>query len=315
MSDARSIRTAPREELYPIRTVAALTGVKPVTLRAWERRHALVCPRRAESGHRLYSRSELELLCRVSSLVEQGVPIGRVRALLAAPDAAADGSPPATAHVQGWQTRVARMLDAVARFDEAALNGVYNEALTLYPIDLVHEHAIVPLLELLGERWSQNRGGIAEEHFFSNYLRNKLGARFHHLPPAAGGPVLLTACMPDERHDLGLLMFSHAACAHGYRVVMLGAAVPLAELPRALRQAGAAALVLSMVMALASPLLIRGLSELVREAPVPVLVGGRGSRAHAAAFESVGAVVLGQDVPRALARIDALLGTTRPAPS
>lgn len=314
MSDPHSTLTGSREELYPIRTVAALTGVKPVTLRAWERRHALVSPRRADSGHRLYSRKDLDLLRRVAALVEQGIPIGRVRAMLDAPDTAADRAAPNT-NAQGWQASVARMLDAVTRFDEPALNGVYNEALTLYPIDLVHEHAIVPLLELLGERWSQNRGGIAEEHFLSNYLRNKLGARLHHLPPAAGGPVLVTACMPDERHDLGLLMFSHGACAHGYRVVTLGAAVPLAELVPALRHAGAAALVLSMVMAPASPVLIRGLGDLVREASIPVLIGGRGARTHAAAFESVGAVVLGQNVSHALARIDALLGAARPAPS
>lgn len=54
------------------------------------------------------------------------------------------------------------------------------------PVDLVHEHAITPLMGLLGECWSQHRGGIAEEHSFStysNYLRNKLGARLHHHSP------------------------------------------------------------------------------------------------------------------------------------
>lgn len=124
-----------------------------------------------------------------------------------------------------WQACIARLLAAVVGFDEVRLNAVYNEALTLGPVDLVHEHAI-PLMGLLGERWSQHRGGIAEEHVFSTYLRNKLGARSHHLLPAAGGQVLVTACVPDERHDLGLLLFSHGARARGHRVVMLDGAVP-----------------------------------------------------------------------------------------
>lgn len=318
MSPSRDTPPAPREELYPIRTVASLTGVKPVTLRAWERRHALVCPRRTASGHRLYTRADLERLRRAAALVEQGMPIGRVRALLDAPDAGAEhGSPPApgTSGAWAWEACIARLLAAVARFDEARLDAIYNEALTLYPVDLVHEHAITPLMGLLGERWSQHRGGIAEEHFFSNYLRNKLGARLHHLPPAAGGRVLVSACLPDERHDLGLLMFSHAACARGHRVVMLGSAVPLRELVPAVRQAGADALVLCAVMPPPPAVLARGLPELVREAPVPVLVGGPASPAQAAAIEAAGAAVLGDDVQAALARIDRLLGAARPAPA
>ncbi len=49
-----------REDLFPIREVARLTGVNPVTLRAWERRYGLIQPTRTESGHRLYSLSDIE---------------------------------------------------------------------------------------------------------------------------------------------------------------------------------------------------------------------------------------------------------------
>ena len=49
-----------QEQLYPIREVARLTGVNPVTLRAWERRYGLIVPMRTESGHRLYSLTDIE---------------------------------------------------------------------------------------------------------------------------------------------------------------------------------------------------------------------------------------------------------------
>jgi hypothetical protein len=57
------------------------------------------------------------------------------------------------------------------------------------------------------------------------------------------------------------------------------------------------------------------LPELVREAPVPVLVGGPASQPYAAAIEAAGAAVLGDDVSCALVRIERLLGAARPAPS
>ena len=49
-----------QEELFPIREVARLTGVNPVTLRAWERRYGLIQPTRTDSGHRLYSQVDIE---------------------------------------------------------------------------------------------------------------------------------------------------------------------------------------------------------------------------------------------------------------
>ena len=44
---------------YAIREVAELTGVKPVTLRAWQRRYNLIKPQRTDKGHRLYSEQDI----------------------------------------------------------------------------------------------------------------------------------------------------------------------------------------------------------------------------------------------------------------
>ena len=64
--------------LYPISTVSALTGVNPVTLRAWERRYGLVTPHRTSKGHRLYTEADVALIREVIGLLGQGVPVSRV---------------------------------------------------------------------------------------------------------------------------------------------------------------------------------------------------------------------------------------------
>jgi DNA-binding transcriptional MerR regulator len=69
-------------EKLPMRTVASLTGMNPITLRAWERRYGLVRPLRTAKGHRLYTHEHVERIRRVLALVERGVPIGRVRDVL-----------------------------------------------------------------------------------------------------------------------------------------------------------------------------------------------------------------------------------------
>ena len=50
------------EPKYPIRDVSRLTGVNPVTLRAWQRRYGLVVPARTAKGHRLYSDEDIALI-------------------------------------------------------------------------------------------------------------------------------------------------------------------------------------------------------------------------------------------------------------
>ena len=62
-------------ERIPIRTISSLTGVKPMTLRAWERRYGLVRPQRTPKGHRLYTHQHVERIRRVLTLIERGVPV------------------------------------------------------------------------------------------------------------------------------------------------------------------------------------------------------------------------------------------------
>jgi DNA-binding transcriptional MerR regulator len=60
---------------YPIRYIAEKTGVKPITLRAWENRYKLVIPQRTEKGHRFYSDEDVDLVQRVVTLLSKGYSI------------------------------------------------------------------------------------------------------------------------------------------------------------------------------------------------------------------------------------------------
>ena len=67
-----------QEELFPIREVSRITGINPVTLRAWERRYGLIQPTRTESGHRLYSQSDIEEVRSILGWIERGVAVSKV---------------------------------------------------------------------------------------------------------------------------------------------------------------------------------------------------------------------------------------------
>ena len=66
--------------LYGIGTVARLTGLKPDTLRVWERRYGLGASYKSPSGRRQYTQADLEHLQLVSALVSDGARIGEIAA-------------------------------------------------------------------------------------------------------------------------------------------------------------------------------------------------------------------------------------------
>ncbi len=95
--------------IYPIRTVAQLSGVDARRLRSWEAEYQLLHPARTKGGHRLYSARDLRLIQQIRRLVdEEGMSLQGIKAWIAAqpngagqpgsaagPGARPDGSEPA----------------------------------------------------------------------------------------------------------------------------------------------------------------------------------------------------------------------------
>lgn len=72
-------RAAP---IYPIRTVAHLTGVNTRRIRAWEDVYDLLCPARTGGGHRLYSEEDVERIRVIRAMVERGMSLKGIQQLM-----------------------------------------------------------------------------------------------------------------------------------------------------------------------------------------------------------------------------------------
>ena len=287
--------------LFPIRTVSELTGVNAITLRAWETRYGLIEPIRKPSGHRLYTQEHIDLINRVVGLLDRGMRIGQVNAETLS-GVTVDGDPAEDTQNQ-WQRYINGMIAAIICFDESALERIYGEALSHYPVRVVTEKLLAPLLKELGDRWMTKKGSVAEEHFFGFYLRNKLGARFHHRSQSQTGPRLLLACLPGDLHEIGLLLFALEACDYGFQTVLLGANMPLDELPAAANKTKSAALVLSGVIEPERNVIEEQLPWLVRELSVPVFFGGSIAAGHFDSLKKSGMHLIGNDVDMGIKQI------------
>ena len=173
--DALHARSLEQEELFPIREVARLTGINPVTLRAWERRYGLIQPTRTESGHRLYSMSDIEKVRSILGWIERGVAVSKVGKILARteplqvlakiiPDELVQAD-----YIQ-WQQQVQV---AVSAFDEVKLEQVYGQIFSSYPLTVVFQDILIPLWKQLLRR-HEAFGQASEWLFLDGFLRSRV---------------------------------------------------------------------------------------------------------------------------------------------
>jgi DNA-binding transcriptional MerR regulator len=271
----------PDEELFPIREVSRLTGVNPVTLRAWERRYGLIVPTRTESGHRLYSQADVDNIRSITHWIERGVAVSKVGKILAG--AQSLGARERSLHSvidaaeqQTWQTQVRQ---AVNDFDESRLDQLYGQIFSTYPLPVVFEELLMPVWHEFAAR-HQALGQVSEWLFFDSFLRARALQRVQLARHSASQRVVLAA-MPDACRELelwvaGMLLGSAdiavSVLAPGQpleelnlvcnkmqpqALVLFSSQVPMADLPKRLVRLG---------LGLNCPLLLAGeMSDLARE--------------------------------------------------
>ena len=290
---------ADAEERLPIRRLSQRTGVGASTLRAWERRYGLLRPERTPKGHRLYSIDDVHRVERILTLLGEGHSLPAIADQLKQGEDIAALDANRIEHGDAWLDYRSNTLRAIEEFSTERLEAIYNEASSLYPVDIVTERLIEPVLLELGERWQEREAGVAEEHFFASWIRNRLGARFHHAIGQAGGARVVCAGLPGSHHEIGLLLFSLSALSRGYRVLFLGVDLPLDQVPVVARRSAARGVVLSGRGDIDQSVE----AELARTRQllkVPLMLGGLCSNRPLEIFESAGGVRLGSGIATAL---------------
>ena len=245
MTSTTAPNNADATALFPIGTVSEQTGVNSVTLRAWERRYGLLKPRRTPKGHRLYSQHDVERVKQVLILLDQGIPVSRVRDVLdshhplpllrTATDVKTD-DPWRHYHVlfQRW----------IRKLDARSLDQVFNEAVSLYSLELVAKKLLLPVHQQLWQQQALLPSTHADYAFLHEFLCAKLSARYLQHNSRATGKRILLANRHDNTVQVELLLLANVLSQHGYQVSLLGAHTQLDHLPLILERAALDALVL-----------------------------------------------------------------------
>jgi len=180
------------------------------------------------------------------------------------------------------------------------------------PVRTLYLDVLVPALTETGRMWLVGESCVAEEHFVTATtvsLVHRLMTVAEAAPP--NGKTAVVAAVEGNRHDVAAQMLANLLELEGWRVIRLGADVPVVEVVVAVRAFEADALLLSASLGTQLEALrqtVREVRATAGDTGVKVLVGGA-ALAPASQFASrLGADATPGDVGEAVATAARLVG-------
>jgi DNA-binding transcriptional MerR regulator len=206
---------------WRIKEFAEIVGVPEPTLRAWERRYALLQPERTQGGFRLYSRAEERRIRSMQAHMARGIAAAQAAAL-ALTESVAEIVPPGQP-----AALVDELLRAAEAFDATRFDVLLDAGFALGQLTAIRD-VVLPALVEIGTRWESAEITVGHEHFASHLIERRLLGLAKGWE-AGSGPRALLACPSGERHTLGLICFGLMLAERGWRITYLGADTPVQQ--------------------------------------------------------------------------------------
>jgi methanogenic corrinoid protein MtbC1 len=221
-----------------IAALARRTGIPPDTLRKWEQRYGVLRPQRTVGGQRRYTELDLARVEWLRERLTEGYRIGDAAALLGDAEVGVGRTP----------AELRRELYAAVRDSEVdAIGALLDQTFTLLSLEQALSRVLAPVLELVGDGWASHELSVAQEHLISGSIRARLDSLLADARGEIRGVAVL-ACVPGERHELGLLMLGTLLRADGWQVAYVGADAPLVDALDLAERLDAGAVCLSATM-------------------------------------------------------------------
>jgi len=295
---------------FNLKAVVQETGLKPDTLRAWERRYGLPQPGRTSGGHRLYSQRDIDILKWLMARQEEGLSISRAvdlwRDLLAegkdpfmemADEEEIAGPPPLEVGDTLAELRET-WIEACLAFDEQRAEYTLAQAFALYPPETACLELLQKGLSEIGRLWYEGEASAQQEHFASALAIRRLEAMLAVNPPPTRPGRILIGCPPEEEHVFSPLLLTLLLRRRGWDTVYLGANVPLERLESTIEHTDPDLVILA-AQTLNTAASLLPVAELIQEGGLPLAFGGRVFNIARSLRERIPGHFLGHDLAQA----------------
>lgn len=219
------------KNVFSIKDLENLTGIKAHTIRIWEKRYNVLEPMRTETNIRLYDLASLQKILNITLLHNHGYKISKISKL-------SDSKIPELVNEiisekSAKHHAISSFKMAMMNFDHSLFFSTYNKLLAEKSFRSVFYEVFIPLLEEIGLLWQTDTITPAHEHFLSYLIKQKLlnNTEIVQTKPPVKHDKLFVLYLPmDEIHDLGLMYLNYEILSYGYKSIFLGESVPLDSL-------------------------------------------------------------------------------------
>jgi methanogenic corrinoid protein MtbC1 len=316
------------EPLFNLKAVVQQTGLKPDTLRAWERRYGIPVPQRSPGGHRLYSQRDISTIRWLMERQREGMSIKRAVELwrqisddgrdplrTTSPLAAGAVATP-TPQVAGGTVAELResWLMACLAYDEGTADQLLAQAFALYTPETVCLELLLPAMDRIGQGWYEGKVTVQQEHFCSAMAVRRVEALIMAAPLPTRPGRILAACPAGEQHTLGLLVMAWLLRRRGWEVIYLGADVPAGELGTTVAATRPQLVILS-AQQLHSAATLLDTAHMLEQEDVPLAYGGLIFDRLPALRNRIPGHFLGERLESAPQAAELLLSARRAAPA
>ncbi len=215
------------KNIFSIRDLENLSGIKAHTIRIWEKRYNVLSPMRTDSNIRLYDLANLQKLLNITLLHNHGYKISKISKV---PD---DRIPAMVREIISRKSMPHHAINAfkmaMMNFDTKLFLTTYEQLLSEKSFREIFYDVMLPLLDEIGLLWQSGTITPAHEHFISYLIKQKVLVNTEKLQvkDAVREDRFFVLFLPlNEVHELGLMYLNYEILTHGYRSVYLGESVP-----------------------------------------------------------------------------------------
>ncbi|MDY7394263.1 MerR family transcriptional regulator [Aureibaculum sp. 2210JD6-5] len=208
---------------FSIKDLENFTGIKPHTIRIWEKRYNLLEPSRTETNIRYYDEHNFIKLLNINLLYNNGYKISKIAKfsedtlLLKAKEVVAEKAMEEGA-INSFKL-------AMLNFNVVLFNDAYNKLLANKSFREIFLEVFIPLLDHIGFLWQSKSIRPIHEHFISNLIMQKLYTNIerNQVSNFTENDKTFVLFLPmNEIHELGLLFLHYELTLRGYHSIYLG---------------------------------------------------------------------------------------------
>ena len=219
------------KNVFSIKDLENLSGIKAHTIRIWEKRYQILEPMRTDTNIRLYDLVSLQKLLNITFLHNYGYKISKIATYKE------DQIPELVSQIVSVKNSRNHALSAfkmaMMNFDQQLFFNTYDWLAAEKSFQEIFLDVFIPLLEEIGVLWQTDTITPAHEHFVSYLVRQKIvlnSEKLQVLNPTRLDKVFVLSLPLNEIHELGLMYLHYEILSKGYKSIYLGESMPIQNL-------------------------------------------------------------------------------------